>query len=77
MRLLQDDNATSATSVDNAKRMMIVLPQVETVKDDSKFEISFKLNRSTSFDFGWDSGNSKLYAAKVGADPFQVTLTVN
>ena len=77
VRLLQDDNATSATSVDNAKRMMIVLPQVETVKDDSKFEISFKLSRSTSFDFGWDSDNSKLYAAKVGADPFQVTLTVN
>jgi len=77
VKLLKSDNATTASSVNDAKRMMIVIPKVATVEDDSKFELSFKLNRSTSFDFSWDSGSSKLYATKVGADPFQVTLTVN
>ena len=75
VRLLQDDNLTLATSVDNSKRIAVALPVAITTKSTSSYEIGFKVVGSSSVDLHEDSGT--LTSLKIGADPFQVTFAVN
>jgi hypothetical protein len=74
VKLLQDDNLTLATSVDNSKRIAVALPVAITTKSTSSYEIGFKVVGSSSVDLHQDSGT--LTALKIGADPFQVTFVV-
>ena len=74
VELLTSDNVTVATTTVNALRIAVVMPLVKIILADSTFDIGFKVVGSTSVDLGHDTGTT--YAKKVGADPFQVTLTV-
>ncbi|MDB2325280.1 hypothetical protein N9W44_06955 [Alphaproteobacteria bacterium] len=74
IRLLQEDNVTTATNADNGARMLISLPNNATVTETSQFSMNFRLTDAVSIDLAPDNGN--IYALKNGADPFEVTLTV-
>lgn len=74
VELLTSDNVTIATTAVNAVRIAVVMPLAKTILADSTFDIGFKVVGSTSVDLAHASGTT--YVKKVGADPFQVTLTV-
>jgi hypothetical protein len=48
-----------------------------TVKEGSKYSLGFKMTASSSIDLNYQHSETKIYALKVGADPFQVTFTIN
>ena len=73
--LLQQDNITTATDEENGARIMAVLPINAAVTPNSSFDLKFTLTDSVSIDMTEDQG--EIYAIKNGADPFQVSLTVN
>jgi hypothetical protein len=75
--LLKADGVTKATTVSNAKMLMVVMDATYTVKDDSSYSLAFKMTASSSIDLSYQNGDSKIYALKIGADPFQVTFTIN
>lgn len=73
--LLQNDNVTTATTADNGARLLVSLPMNVRVTANSSFDLKFTLTDSVSIDMTKTGGD--IYAIKNGADPFQVTLTVN
>ena len=75
-RLLQIDNVTTATSYADAKRMLVVLDFTtdKVVTPNSQIELKFKLTDAVSVDHSLS--NSKIYAVKLGADPFQVDFVI-
>lgn len=75
-KLLQIDNATTATSYADAKRMLVVLDFTtdKVVTPNSKLELKFKLTDAVSVDHSLS--DSKIYAVKLGADPIQVDFVV-
>lgn len=75
--LLQADGVTKATSIHNAKQIMVVMDSAYTIKDDSKYSLAFKMTASSSLDLHYIHSGTVIYALKVGADPFQVTFSVN
>jgi len=75
--LLQADGVTKATTINNAKQIMVVMDAAYTVKESSKYSLGFKMTASSSFDLNYQHSETKIYALKVGADPFQVTFTIN
>lgn len=75
-RLLQSDNATTATTEDNAARILVSLATPQTVTATSQFSLAFTLTDSVSVDMAHPEGSGTIYALKNGADPFQVTLTI-
>ncbi len=75
-RLLQSDNATTATSAANADRILVSLAAPQTVTATSQFSLAFTLTDSVSVDMAHPGGSGTIYALKNGADPFQVTLTI-
>ena len=78
VKLLQTDNLTLATSPDDAKRIAVAMPMVREIKTTSSYEIGFKVVGSSSVDLHTSGvAGSTITALKVGADPFQVSFTVN
>ena len=75
--LLQADGVTKATTINNAKQIMVVMDATYTVKEDSKYSLGFKMTASSSFDLNYQHSETTIYALKVGADPFQVTFSIN
>ena len=75
--LLKADGVTKATTIHNAKQIMVVMDATYTIKDDSKYSLAFKMTASSSLDLHYIHSGTVIYALKVGADPFQVTFTVN
>jgi len=76
VKLLQDDNATTATSYTNAKRMLVSINTAATkvVTSSSSVDIKLKLTDSVSVDSSYTGG--KTYIVKLGADPIQVDVVV-
>lgn len=75
--LLKADGVTKATTIHNAKQIMVVMDATYTIKDDSKYSLAFKMTASSSLDLHYIHSGTVIYALKVGADPFQVTFSVN
>jgi len=75
--LLKADGVTKATTISNAKMIMVVMDATYTVKDDSSYSLAFKMTASSSIDLNYQQSETKIYALKIGADPFQVTFTIN
>ena len=75
--LLQADGVTKGTTINNTKQIMVVMDATYTVKEDSKYSLGFKMTASSSFDLNYQHSETTIYALKVGADPFQVTFTIN
>lgn len=75
-RLLQNDNATTATNANNSERVAVTFtfntPQEVTAS--SQYELNFKINSSVSIDLTYE--NSSVYAVKNGADPFQIYMNI-
>lgn len=78
-RLLKSDNVTTATTFQDADRMLvsIALTTPKTITVDSSFQLRFKMSDSVSVDLAYDDGVNRLYAIKNGADPFQIDLVIN
>ncbi|MFT7267598.1 MAG: hypothetical protein ACI9LL_000971 [Porticoccus sp.] len=78
VKLLQDDNLTTATGYGDAARMFarIDFSTDKVVTASSSFEIKFKLTDSVSVDSSYDGGSLQQYIVKMGADPFEVDLVI-
>ena len=76
-RLLQDDNATRATSYNNAARIVasITFDAAKEVTSASSYTINFKILKAVSVDLSSDG--STIWANKNGADPFKIFIEVN
>jgi hypothetical protein len=77
-KLLKAD-LTAATNFENAGRLLaaITLKKTKTVDASTTgFEIKFKMTDSVSVDLSYDEDNDRVYATKLGADPFQVDLII-
>ena len=74
-RLLQT-NETTATSHVNAAKLMAVVDFTanKVITPNSQIELKFKLTDAVSVDHS--KNGSKIYAVKLGADPFQVDFVV-
>jgi hypothetical protein len=76
-RLLQDDNATRATSYNNVERIIvsITFDTAKVVTSASSYTINFKVQRAVSVDLSSDG--STIWAIKNGADPFKIFIEVD
>jgi hypothetical protein len=82
--LLQDNNATLATTFSNAKRIAMFIHYTELAPRISENTVSLKLNISTSDGISIDSNQDingstnvvQTWMAKVGVDPFTVVVQV-
>lgn len=76
-KLLQSDNATTASAYTNAARILVVIDTAapKVLLPTSQVEIKIKLTDAVSVDTGYSS--SKLYAVKMGADPVQVDVVIS
>jgi hypothetical protein len=77
-KLLKAD-LTPATNFENAKRMLvgIALTTAKTIDTSTAgFEVRFKMTDSVSVDLAYVEDTDRIYAIKVGADPFQIDLIV-
>jgi hypothetical protein len=76
-KLLEAD-LTTATKFQNADRLLVAaaLSASKTVTTTSAIELKFKMTDSVSVDLGYNEDDSKLFAIKSGADPFQVDLVI-
>ena len=76
VRLLQADNATTATSELDAARILVVFPNSAEVTPRSQFGLEFTLRDSVFIELERDAGTQAISALKNGADPFQIALTI-
>ena len=75
-KLLQSNNATTASAYTNAARMLVVIDTAtpKILLPTSQVEIKVKLTDAVSVDTGYS--DSKIYAVKMGADPVQVDVVI-
>ena len=76
-RLLQDDNATRATSYNNVARIAASITFDEAIEATSAsgYTINFKIVKAVSVDLS--SNGTTIWANKNGADPFKIFIEVN
>ena len=77
IKLLQIDNATTATSRGNARRILYTIAftsPVNVTGENDQYDIAFNISGSVSVDHTF--ANDKIYAQKVGAEMFTAIFTV-
>ena len=75
-RLIQDDNATRATSYNNVARIAasITFDKAKNVTSASSYTINFKIQRAVSVDLASDG--TTIWATKNGGDPIKIYIEV-
>ena len=76
-RLMQTDNATTATNANNSERIGIVFTFTtpQTVTSSSQYDLNFKIKDSVSVDLSFSGGT--IYSVKSGANPFQIFMGIS
>lgn len=77
IKLLQIDNATTATSRVDARRILYTIAftsPMNVTGENDQYDIAFNISGSVSVDHTF--ANSKIYAQKVGAEMFSAIFTV-
>ena len=76
-RLMQTDNATTATNANNSERIGIVFTFTtpQTVTSASQYDLNFKIKDSVSVDLSFSGGT--IYSIKSGANPFQIFMGIS
>jgi len=75
--LLQNNGTSPASNCADASKLLwsTALNTPLIVTSDSNFIISFKLTDAVSIDGDVDMGSGLGVAVKMGADPFQISIT--
>ena len=76
-RLMQTDNATTATNANNSERIGIVFTfsTPQTVTSASQYDLNFKIQDSVAISLSYSGGT--IYSTKSGANPFQIYMGIS